>query len=534
MIGLNRKKGTKVNSKVRILCLFLAVVFVLSQADNLRIVNAAGAIYVDRIAGLNSNSGDSPRSAVQSLRRAQELLEDDGTIYVRMGEEWLALEEAKTVKEDKAFADGKWQSQKELAPVVIDKETSEASLEVMPEVTEQEVEEVAPEKEASEEAGQVADEVPAEEAPTVEAPVEDDAIDKEATPVEDVPEEGPALDEQIDEDLAPEINGEEDTTDNSEPTPDVAGEEEVAVADEASESTTEDETNDEVATEEVVSEETKEKIEALTKLLDQVTVMVEESEDFDNVVDATKSYEALNEEVKARVPDGVYKRLRASQIVVANSNRMSAGFSVVGDLPWYVEFRVVEKEGSGTFDFGDSIGSYELTLWNTLTDEPYELNGQKVTVTVPIDNVNKYKDISVIHYLPDGGHEVLKVSRVKGENAISFETTSFSPYEIVGNTGDVYDQSGTQSSGSGSKPSGGTSSNSGTSSSGTSNSGTSKNGTTSSGSGTSSNTSGQTTVTPRSVGAKTGDDNNILMLVGIGALAVVAVGGLIYFKKKKK
>lgn len=71
-----------------------------------------------------------------------------------------------------------------------------------------------------------------------------------------------------------------------------------------------------------------------------------------------------------------------------------------------------------------------MELWNLLEDEPYDLNGTPVTVTIPVSDADKYEKISVIHYLEDGSYEVLTPEVLDG--AIRFTTTSFSPYSVAG------------------------------------------------------------------------------------------------------
>lgn len=533
MIGFNKEKGTKSNSKVRKFCLFLAVIFVLSQASGIKSVSASSKIYIDKIAGNNSNEGTSPETAVKSYRKAKELLKGGGTIYVKVDGEWVIADSTAQSEED-----NKDKPKAEVTPAESKENIVTPEVATQPE-TVNETETMAPTEETEEVV------TGPEETPSAEVIPEITQGTEESAETEVILEITQGLGETIGAEVTPEITqmpevtSEVEATQEAEVTPETVKDKETVSTDkvdtneidDTTESSKSEETTDakgetisttegemitKVEVEEPMPAETLEKVEALTDLVNQVTLMVEGQNDIGNVVGATQAYEELNQEVKDKIPDELYKRLRASQIVAAHSNRMSEGFSVAGDLPWYVEFKVVENEGNGTFDFGETIGAYELTLWNTLTDQPYELDGE-VTVTIPVANATKYQNLSVIHYLPDGGHEILKVSRVDGEDAISFTTTSFSPYEIVGNTGDVYNQSGQ---------------NDATSQSSDSESSSGNNGSSSNGSG-SDNNGGTNSVNSRSPGANTGDANDILLLLGLGALAGTMVGGMVYFKNKR-
>ena len=409
MIGPEGKKAIKSNSKVRIFCLFLAVIFILSQASNVRIVNAAGKIYVDQAKGSNSNSGKSPRSAVKSMDKARRLLKGKGTIYVKVDGEWIELDKKTTGKDKKAKDKTEEQPNVENG---LDNAVKEESKVEEPKVEEPKVEvttvpvakeEVGAEEALATPAPEVVPEVTPEVTPNVGNGLDHSAEEKsEVTPVVTpaiIPESTPEAKPEVKPEAKPE-------------TPPVAtpeGRDEATASDDMTAPEADPEVTDEVMDDGSMEVE----VDALTRAVGRMTVMVEGPSDVDSVEVAVNAYEALDEVAKSQVPTEVYKRLRTAQIVV-NATRMSTGSS---------------------------------------------------------------------------------------------------PYEIVGNTGDVYENSGNQNSG-GSSSSGNNSGNTG--------------GSTGSSSGDS-----RASVSAKSTGAKTGDNNEIFMLVGIGVLAVVAVGGLVYFKKKK-
>ena len=416
MTGLDSKKAKKANSKARIFCLFLAVIFILSQSNNVQIVNAARKVYVDRTEGLNTNSGESKEDAVRSLRKAKELLKGKGTICIKIDDEWIALdvEVVRKGKRDNNVSGSKMEVEPKVGnalgySVVAEPKVEDAKTEE-PKVEEPKAEETTPE-------GSKTEEPKAEESNTEEPKAEEPKAEESNTE-EPKAEESNTEEPNTEEPKAEEPKAEEPKTE--EPKVEAPKSEEPK----AEELNTEEPNteNDLGHSEEEIPEqsdvEEDKNVDNLNKLVSRMTVMVEGPSDTDNVEAATQAYEALDEGAKSKVPPTVYKRLRAAQIVASSGMR---------------------------------------------------------TVSTPV--------------------------------------------EIVGNTGDVYDQSGTQS-GSGNTSSG---TNSGNSNAGNNNSGSDNK-----------NTDGnKNTTAAKSIGAKTGDNNNIFMLVGIGTLAVAAVGGLIYFKKKK-
>ena len=153
-------------------------------------------------------------------------------------------------------------------------------------------------------------------------------------------------------------------------------------------------------------------------------------EDVQTILEAYQWYEGCTEDEQSMVPQDLVIRLKKAQSACKVYNRTSNGITVSGEFPWYVQFRVTQGSQDANFDLGDLLGSYDMELWNLLEDEPYDLNGTPVTVTIPVSDADKYEKISVIHYLEDGSYEVLTPEVLDG--AIRFTTTSFSPYSVAG------------------------------------------------------------------------------------------------------
>ena len=194
--------------------------------------------------------------------------------------------------------------------------------------------------------------------------------------------------------------------------------------------------------------------------LENLQVSAGNEEDVQTILEAYQWYEGCTEDEQSMVPQDLVIRLKKAQSACKVYNRTSNGITVSGEFPWYVQFRVTQGSQDANFDLGDLLGSYDMELWNLLEDEPYDLNGTPVTVTIPVSDADKYEKISVIHYLEDGSYEVLTPEVLDG--AIRFTTTSFSPYSVAGEgriagstvlvgPGDaIYNQSGSGSTSTGS------------------------------------------------------------------------------------
>ena len=164
--------------------------------------------------------------------------------------------------------------------------------------------------------------------------------------------------------------------------------------------------------------------------LENLQVSAGNEEDVQTILEAYQWYEGCTEDEQSMVPQDLVIRLKKAQSACKVYNRTSNGITVSGEFPWYVQFRVTPGSQDANFDLGDLLGSYDMELWNLLEDEPYDLNGTPVTVTIPVSDADKYEKISVIHYLEDGSYEVLTPEVLDG--AIRFTTTSFSPYSVAG------------------------------------------------------------------------------------------------------
>ena len=234
----------------------------------------------------------------------------------------------------------------------------------------------------------------------------------------------------------------------------------------------------------------------------------------------------------------------------------ATGVQVSGDfLPFYVDLQVSYNDAVSELPdagIGEILSAYELKLWDLKEDEEYKLpEGKKVKVLIPLpENANCYSELSIAHYLGNNEYEYfvfdrdgkvgnMSVEEADGKEYLSFETASFSPFNVGG-----HQIVGPGTSSNNHKPSTGTAgSSTATGSSGSTTGGTThttqNSGTTGTAANTNTNTQSAASTAKKSHTkvirtVKTGDENNIMTyLLAGGAAVVLAVIAIILGKKKK-
>lgn len=165
-----------------------------------------------------------------------------------------------------------------------------------------------------------------------------------------------------------------------------------------------------------------------------IALNIHSREDVGSLLPVSQAYDGLTEAEKQAVPVHVKQLLESAKEMAAAYNHTQLGVSVYGNIPWYVQFRVKltdvgEKEENGL----KVLVPYELTLWNLYTDSAYTLpEGETVTVTMPVPDVEIDGEFTVFHYRADGSVETIKP--IIHGNMMSFETSSFSPFSVAGST----------------------------------------------------------------------------------------------------
>ena len=476
-------------------------------------------IYLDGKSGDNNNSGETPEEAVKTFKQAKKLVGEHGIIYicgtVKVKNEvtWELPDGVEILRADDFEG-----------PLV--RVTGSLTLKNIT---------------------MYLDDIKLSWTGSVEGALNKEDMETEVTPEagqdgtqEAIPEGSPEATPEVTPETTPEVAPE--TT--PETTPEVIPETTPEVTPE-----TTPEATPEVPAEPELTEEEKAFAAEVQNLIDYLPEEVTSMEEVEAVIDATKGYESLNDLQKALLDSNAWERLTAAQEKVKVYNRQSNEVLIEGDLPWYVQFQVeltndktdtsvLEAKNIDTF-----ISPYDLTLWDLMNDTEYKLNGQQVRITMPAPDEKLYTQLVVLHYLEDGTVEYI-TPIYNNDGTISFVTTSFSPYSIagsnvlVGNLDKIYNNQSSSNSGNkgttSSTNKGSSSSNSGNKTTSSSTTGSSSsNKTTSSTKTTSTKTSSNTSTTwvPR-----TGDDQNILLYVGIavGALVVLGIAGFVMKRKSDK
>lgn len=116
---------------------------------------------------------------------------------------------------------------------------------------------------------------------------------------------------------------------------------------------------------------------------------------------------------------------------LAAANHTSNGISVSGiNLPWYVQFRATRGEDYQFTNENEAnlFKSYEFELWDLRNNTEYEIpDGEYISVTVPVKAGYTY---TIEHLLDSGAMETI-VPSVEGSTMV-FSTHSFSPFGIAG------------------------------------------------------------------------------------------------------
>lgn len=116
---------------------------------------------------------------------------------------------------------------------------------------------------------------------------------------------------------------------------------------------------------------------------------------------------------------------------MAAANHTSNGISVSGiNLPWYVQFRATSGEDYQFTNETEAnlFKAYEFELWDLRNNTEYEIpDGEYISVTVPVKAGYTY---TIEHLLDSGAMETI-VPSVE-ESTMVFSTHSFSPFGIAG------------------------------------------------------------------------------------------------------
>ncbi len=299
---------------------------------------------------------------------------------------------------------------------------------------------------------------------------------------------------------------------------------------------------------------------------DQETQDQEEasSEESESVSDEEEEFVQAQPGKTGEVAQEIPQAVPVGSLIDANT-----GIRVEGDfLPYYVDLQVSYNEDLDQLPdagIGQILSAYEIKLWDLKEDEEYIIpEGKKVRVMIPLpENAGSFSSLSVAHYLGNSKYEyytlptegypgTLAVINIEGMDYLTFETASFSPFNVGGNQlvgpGTQTPQSGSSSNqNTGSSSTGGNTSGASTGTTGNSqiNSSGAASGQSvilpSGNSGTSTNTGSQTSNTAKKNNSsktvrvvKTGDNAPIILYAAAGAVAVILAAIAIIIGKRKK
>lgn len=243
----------------------------------------------------------------------------------------------------------------------------------------------------------------------------------------------------------------------------------------------------------------------------------------------------------------------------------NTGVRVEGDfLPYYVDLQVSyndELDQLPDAGIGQILSAYEIKLWDLKENEEYKIpEGNKVRVMIPLpENADSFSQLSIAHYLGNSEYEYytlpteeypgnLTIITIEGIEYLTFETASFSPFNVGGSQlvgpGTQLPQSGSFSQNTGNNSSSGTSA--GTSSTGNSQTGSSSSGQsviqpsgnsgsqTSTSSSQSRKTGNQSSSSKVTRVVKTGDNAPIILYAATAAAALILAAVTFIIGKKKR
>ncbi|MGN1043865.1 MAG: hypothetical protein ACI4PR_03585 [Acutalibacteraceae bacterium] len=157
--------------------------------------------------------------------------------------------------------------------------------------------------------------------------------------------------------------------------------------------------------------------------------------DVDDVISASRTYENLTDEQKARV--GNIDKLKRLQEQVKTYHHTSNGVTVDG-ADWNIKLFAIPLENDmdvytrlyKKLSSEYILSLYNVYLWDTIKDERYTLpEGKQVVISLPTPEMTYFEKPTGIHEKESGKLDYL--SLILGNEQVSFTTDSFSPMGII-------------------------------------------------------------------------------------------------------
>src|SRR5699024_1041951 len=208
---------------------------------------------------------------------------------------------------------------------------------------------------------------------------------------------------------------------------------------------------------------------------DQETQDQEEasSEESESVSDEEEEFVQAQPGKTGEVAQEIPQAVPVGSLIDANT-----GIRVEGDfLPYYVDLQVSyndELDQLPDAGIGQILSAYEIKLWDLKENEEYKIpEGNKVRVMIPLpENADSFSQLSIANYLVNSEYVYyttpteeypgnLTIITIEGIEYLTFETASFSPFNVGGSQlvgpGTQLPQSGSSSQNTGNNSSSGTS-----------------------------------------------------------------------------
>jgi hypothetical protein len=155
---------------------------------------------------------------------------------------------------------------------------------------------------------------------------------------------------------------------------------------------------------------------------------------------ASEAYNNLSDDEKTQIDAKLKTKLSALQNEAAAINHTSNGVQISG-VPWNIiltavpftageDYEAMQKLGAGR----TVLGMYDLSLQSLDSNGnivEYQLNGETATITLTVKDLAKYKEIKIIHQLPNGEYEYITPTEIDGSK-ITFVVKSLSKYAVTG------------------------------------------------------------------------------------------------------
>jgi hypothetical protein len=155
---------------------------------------------------------------------------------------------------------------------------------------------------------------------------------------------------------------------------------------------------------------------------------------------ASEAYNNLSDDEKTQIDAKLKTKLSALQNEAAAINHTSNGVQISG-VPWNIiltavpftageDYEAMQKLGAGR----TVLGMYDLSLQSLGSNGnivEYQLNGETATITLTVKDLAKYKEIKIIHQLPNGEYEYITPTEIDGSK-ITFVVKSLSKYAVTG------------------------------------------------------------------------------------------------------